>query len=152
MIIYQLENKKMLYTSSLSFVEKTSKKKMKPCFIMENRGNDVVVPDRLDLDQCRRGAMTWEGFRANYLTKLMTPEAEEWMRRIASESVNEDVVLISEEDARNCYRVLLAERIMNMFSGQMRLRYVGEMHEDGSLSQDVLPMGQACTHLELQGP
>lgn len=117
----------MLYTSSLSILKKI-KRKMKLYHVIINRGNDVVVPDQLDLDHYRNGVMTWEGFKINYLAKLMRPEAEEWMKRVSVEAVSEDVVLVSdEEDVEHCYRILLAERMMNMFSGQMNLRYMGEL-------------------------
>ena len=117
----------MLYTSSLT-VLKNAKKKLRPYFVIKNRGNDVVVPDQLDLEQYRNGALTWQGFRVNYLAKLMRPEAEVWMKKVSREAVSEDVVLVSEEeDARNCYRILLAEMMINMFSGQMKVRYMREL-------------------------
>ena len=117
----------MLCTGCASVLEKV-KTKMKPYYVMKNRGNDVVLPDQLDLEQYRNGVMTWEGFKLNYLAKLMKPEAEEWMRRVSVEAVNEDVVLVShEEDVEHCYRILLAEMMMNMFSGHMNLRYMGEL-------------------------
>jgi len=117
----------LLYTACVSVLEKV-KRKMKVYHVMRNYGNDVVVPDEQDLQQYRNGALTWQGFRVNYLAKLMMPEAEEWMRRVSAEAVGEDVVLVSdEEDVERCYRVFLAEMMMNMFSGQMKLRYVGEL-------------------------
>ena len=59
----------------------------------------------------------------------MKPEAEEWMKRVSDEGVRQDVVLVShEESGGRCYRILLAERIINMFSGQMNIRYEGELH------------------------
>lgn len=117
----------MLYTSTLSNLKKI-KKKLKPCYVMKNHGNDVVVPDQPDLDQFRNGVLTWQGFKVNYLAKLMKPEAEEWMKRVSGEAASEDVVLVDEEeDIEHCYRVLLAEMMMNMFSGQMNLRYMGEL-------------------------
>ena len=117
----------MLYTSSLSIFKK-SRTKPKRYYVMKNRGNDVVVPDQSDLDQFRKGELTWRGFKVNYLAKLMRPEAEEWMKRVSGEAVSEDVVLISEEeDVEHCYRILLAEMMINMFSGQMNIRYMGEL-------------------------
>lgn len=117
----------MLYTACVSVLEKVERK-MKPYYVMKNHGNDVVVPDQVDLDQYRNGVMTWEGFRINYLAKLMRPEADEWMRRVSVEAVSEDVVLVSdEEDVEHCCRILLAEMMVNMFSGQMKLRYMGEL-------------------------
>ena len=117
----------MLYTSNL-FILKKSKRKLKPYYVMENRGNDVVVPDQLDLEQYRNGVLTWQGFKVNFLAKLMRPEAEEWMKRVSGEAVSEDVVLVGEEeDVEHCYRILLAEMMINMFSGQMNVRYMGEL-------------------------
>jgi len=117
----------VLYTACVSVLEKVERK-MKPYYVMKNHGNDVVVPDQVDLDQYRNGVMTWKGFRINYLAKIMRPEADEWMRRVSVEAVSEDVVLVSdEEDVENCYRILLAEMMVNMFSGQMNLRYMGEL-------------------------
>ena len=119
----------MLYTASVSVLEKVGGE-MKLYYVMRGHGNDVVIPDQPDLDQYRDGILTWKGFRVNYLGKLMRSEAEEWMRRVSAEAVGEDVVLVSdEEDVRHCYRVLLAEMMMNMFSGQMKLRYMGELRE-----------------------
>lgn len=117
----------MLYTGCASVLEKV-KRKMKLYYVMKNHGNDAVVPDQGDLDQCRNGVVTWRGFKVNYLAKLMRPEAEEWMRRVSAEAVSEDIVLVSdEEDVEHCYRILLAEMMMSMFSGQMNLRYMGEL-------------------------
>jgi hypothetical protein len=116
----------MLYTSSLSVLKK-SKRKLKPYYVMENRGNDVVLPDKSDLEQYRNGVLTWQGFRVNYLAKLMRAEAEEWMRRVSGEAVSEDVVLVSEEDGEQCYRIQLAEMMNSMFSGRMKVRYMGEL-------------------------
>ena len=120
-------SERLLWTGSL-FSLKKGERKLKPYYVMKNRGNDVVVPDQLDLEQYRNGVLTWQGFRVNYLAKLMRPEAEEWMKRVSSEAVSEDVVLVSdEEDVENCYRILLVEMMINMFSGHMKLRYMGEL-------------------------
>ena len=122
-----MERRKVLYTACVSVLEKV-KRKMKLYYVMKNHGNDAVVPDQVDLDQYRNGVVTWGGFKVNYLAKLMRPEAEEWMRRVSAEAVMEDVLLVSdEEDVENCYRILLAGIMMNMFSGQMNLRYMGEL-------------------------
>lgn len=119
----------MLYTTCLSALKKI-KRKIKSYYVMRNRGNDVVAPDQLDLDQYRGGVLTWEGFKVNYQAKLMQPEAVEWMRRVSVEAVSEDVVLVGEEkDAEHCHRTLLAAMMMNMFSGQMNLRYMGELSD-----------------------
>jgi len=117
----------MLYTASLSILEKIEKK-LKSYYVMKNRGNDVVVPDQSDLEQYRKGVLTWQGFRVNYLAKLMRSEAEEWMKRVSIEAVSEEVVLVSEEqDVEHCYRIQLAEMMISMFSGQINVRYMGEL-------------------------
>jgi len=122
-----MERARMLYTTCLSALKKI-KRKIKPYYVMRNRGNDVVAPDQLDLEQYRNRVLTWRGFKVSYLAKLMRPEAEEWMKRVSGEAVSEDVVLVSdEEDVEHCYRILLAEMMVNMFSGQMNVRYVGEL-------------------------
>jgi len=117
----------VLYTACVSVLKKT-RAKMKIYYLIKNHGNDTVIPDQLNLDQYRNGVVTWEGFKVTYLTKLMRPEADEWMRRVSTEAVSQDIVLVSdEEDVEHCYRILLAEMMMNMFSGQMNLRYMGEL-------------------------
>ena len=117
----------MLYTASLSNLEKIQRK-LKSYYVMKNRGNDVVVPDQSDLEQYRNGVLTWQGFRVNYLAKLMRVEAEEWMRRVSGEAVSEDVALVSdEEDVEQSYREMLAEMMISMFSGQMKVTYMGEL-------------------------
>jgi uncharacterized protein YeaO (DUF488 family) len=118
----------MLYTSSLSVFEK-SKKKLKPYYLMENCGNDAVLPDQSDLEQYKKGELTWQGFSVNYLAKLMRAEAEEWMRHVSEEAVSEDVVLVSKEDMEHCYRIQLAEMMNSMFSGRMKVRYMGELND-----------------------
>ena len=118
---------KMLYTGSVSALKRI-KRKVKLYHIMKDHGNDAVVPDQVDLDQFRSQVLTWEGFKVNYLAKLMRPEAERWMKQVSDQAVSQDVVLVSdEENSGNCYRVLLAEMMINMFSGQMKVYYKGEL-------------------------
>jgi len=117
----------MLYTANVSAIKRI-KRKVKVYYILRNHGNDVVVPDQLDLDHYKSQALTWEGFRVNYLARLMRPEADEWMRRVSEEAVPNDVVLADEEaDAKYSYRKLLAEMMVNMFSGRLKLLYAGEL-------------------------
>lgn len=119
----------MLHTACFSLFDKIEKK-MKPYYVIKNHGNDVVVPDLLDLAQYRNGVMSWEGLRVNYLARLMRPEAEEWMRNVCAVAVTDDVALVSDEESgEKCYRILLAEMMMNMFSGRMKLYYAGELKE-----------------------
>jgi len=117
----------MLYTTSVSSLKRI-KRKVKVYYIVKDHGNDAVIPDLVDIDQYRSGVLTWEGFKVNYLAKLMRSDAVEWMRRVSVEAVSEDAVLVDEEkDAEYSCRKLLAEMMMNMFSGHLRLRYVGEL-------------------------
>lgn len=117
----------MLYTSSLAVFKKIEME-LKPYYLTRNCGNDAVIPDQSDLEQYGNGLMTWQGFKVNYLAKLMRSEAVEWMRKVSREAVSEDIVLVSyEEDAENRYRILFAQVMMNMFSGQMKLHYKGEL-------------------------
>ena len=117
----------MLYTASVSALKRI-KRKVKVYHIIKNHGNDAVVPDQVDLDQYRSRVLTWEGLRVNYLAKLMRPEADEWMRRVSEEAVSIDVVLVDEEkDAGHSCRKFLAEMMVSMFSGRLKLRYVGEL-------------------------
>lgn len=119
----------MLYTAFVSVVRKV-KGKMRLCYLIAGRGNDAVTPDRSDFERYKRGELTWKGFVLNYRAKLLRPEADEWMRRVASEATSEDVVLVSKEEGGEfCCRILLAELMLNMYSGQMNLRYMGELKE-----------------------
>jgi hypothetical protein len=128
-VVVLLGRRKVLYTASVSVFKKT-KGTMKPYYLMRNHGNDAVIPDQSDLDQYRSGLVTWEGLKVNYLAKLMRPEAGRLMKQISAEAGNMDVVLVSnEEDAEKCYRILLAEMVVNMFSGQMDLHYGGELKQ-----------------------
>ena len=124
--------KELLYTASTSIVKKV-KGKMRLYYLIAGRGNDAVTPDQEDLDRYKRGKLTSKGFMLNYRAKLLRPEAEEWMRRVASEATSKDVVLVSKgETGEFCYRILLAELMLNMYSGQMNLRYMGELKESES--------------------
>lgn len=119
----------MLYTAPVS-VDKKIKSGMRLYYLIEGHGNDAVSPDRLDIEHYKNGKITWRGFANNYSVKLMKPAAEEWMRRVAVEAAKEDVVLASDEEAdKPCYRKILAEMILNMFSGQLNLQYLGELSE-----------------------
>jgi len=121
--------KGLLYTGSVSVVKRV-KGKMRPYYLIEGCGNDAVTPDHSDLERYGRGQLTSKGFMLNYRAKLLMPEADDWMRNVASEAASEDVVLVSKEETGELfYRVLLAELMLNMHSGQMNLRYMGELKE-----------------------
>jgi len=117
----------MLYTTSVSAFKRI-KRKVKVYYIVKDHGNDVVMPDRVDLDHYRSRVLTWEGFKVNYLAKLMRPEADEWMRRVSEEAVSNDVVLVDEEkDTEHSCRKFLAEMMVSMFSGRLKFHYMGEL-------------------------
>jgi len=119
----------MLYTASLSVAEKLGGK-MRRYRVMTGYGNDEVAPDEFDLGLYKTKEITWQGLMLNYELKLRNPEAEEWMRRVSAEAAHEDVVLVdSEEDAKRSLRVLLAEMMASMFSGEMKFHYMGEMKQ-----------------------
>jgi hypothetical protein len=97
---------------------------IKRYFIIPGYGNDPVLPDPTDLNDFQRGAISWQGFQVNYLSKLMRPEATEWMTRILSDDPAKEIVLVDEEpDVTHAPRALLAELMMNMFSGRVNMHY-----------------------------
>ena len=103
-------------------------KTIKLYHLIKNHGNDEVIPEPETTKQYQNGEITWKGFEVTYLGKLMKTEAEKWMRRVSTEAINEDVVLVSdEEDNQRCFRILLAKTMVNMFSGHMKLHYSGEL-------------------------
>ena len=117
----------MLYSASASTAGRFGKE-MKCYYVMAGRGNDEVAPDPFDLDLHKSGDLTWQGLMINYQVKLRRPEAYEWMERVSSEAVHDDVVLVdSEEDPERSFRVVLAEMMASMFSGQMSFRHKGEL-------------------------
>lgn len=117
----------MLYTCSIAVVRKEVGK-MKSYYIASGHGNDVVAPDKHDLELYRNGAMTAKGFALNYEMKLRSQGAYEWMARVAVEASHEDVVLIGEDEgAEKSYRAMLAEMMLSMFGGTVKLRYDGEL-------------------------
>ena len=119
----------MLYTAKVSDLKKFNRN-MKIYYLILNHGNDEVIPDKSDIDYYKNEIITWEGFKLNYSEKLMRVEAMEWMQRVSVEAVSEDVVLVDEEsDVEYSYRKLLAERIKNMFTGRLNLKYVGELNK-----------------------
>lgn len=117
----------MLYTCSITAARKEVVK-MKSYYIVSGHGNDVVAPDKHDLDLYKNGVMTAKGFALNYETKLRSREAYEWMSRVSAEATHEDVVLVGkEEGAEKSYRMMLAEMMASMFGGKMNFRYMGEL-------------------------
>lgn len=117
---------KMLYTCSASVAKK--KGKMKYHYVIHGHGNDVVVPDKSDIDLYNKGIITPKGFALNYGIKLRRSEAYEWMERVSAEASQGDVVLVGEEEGgEKSYRIMLAEMMASMFGGNMNFRYEGEL-------------------------
>lgn len=118
----------MLYTCLTSVAARKEVKKMKHYCVVPGRENDVVTPDRHDLDLYKNGIMTAKGFALNYETKLRSREAYEWMARVSAEATHEDVVLVGEEEgAEKSHVTMLAEMMASMFGGRMNFRYLGEL-------------------------
>ena len=117
----------MLYTANVLDL-KNIKRKMKVYRIMKNHGNDAVIPEKSDVDYYKNKIITWEGFVLNYSEKLMRAKAMEWMQRVSVEAVSEDVVLVDEEiNPEYSYRKMLAERMINMHTGNLIFKYLGEL-------------------------
>jgi len=117
----------VLYTCSIVLArEKVAN--MKYYYVVVGKRNDVVTPDKNDLELLRNGVMTAKGFALNYEMKLRSQEAYEWMSRVSAEAIHQDVVLIGEDEGtEKSYRIILAEMMASMFSGQMNFRYEGEL-------------------------
>lgn len=117
----------MLYTCSTAVARKEVGK-MKYYYVVPGHGNDVVSPDKHDLELYRNGVMTAKGFALNYEMKLRSQGAYEWMSRVSAEAIHEDVVLVGEDEgAEKTYRIMLTEMMASMFGGQMNFRYMGEL-------------------------
>ncbi|MFX0132858.1 MAG: hypothetical protein ACFFDN_04360 [Candidatus Hodarchaeota archaeon] len=117
----------MLYTAKVSDLKRI-KKKMKIYYLIPNYGNDEVIPDKSDMDYYKNEKITWRGFILNYSQILMRTEAMEWMQKVSTEAVYEDVVLVDEENnVEYSYRKLLADRMKNMFTGYLDFKYGGEL-------------------------
>ena len=118
----------ILYTANIQDLNKVKSKSV-IYRLIPNQGNDAVTPDIEDLNYYKNQSLTWEGFRLNYLAKLMRSEAIDWMNKVANEAVNNDVVLVDEERVyENSYRKLLVEMILNMFIGELNIKYAGEVN------------------------
>ena len=118
----------ILYTANIQDLNKVKSKSV-IYRLIPNQGNDAVTPDIEDLNYYKNQSLTWEGFRLNYLAKLMRSEAIDWMNKVANEAVNNDVVLVDEERVyENSYRKLLVEMILNMFIGEFNIKYAGEVN------------------------
>jgi len=116
----------MLYSCSASVAKK--EEKMKYYYIVSGQGNDVVVPDKSDIELYNKGIITPKGFALNYGMKLRRDEAYKWMERVSAEAGREDVVLVGgEEGGEKSYRIMLAEMMASMFGGKMNFRYGGEL-------------------------
>jgi hypothetical protein len=117
----------VLYTANFVSINKR-KTKMKIYQLKENQGNDAVTPEQKDFRRCEAKTLTIKGMKINYLTKLMSKEAEEWMRTISEEAITHDVILVDEEtNAEDSFRKLLAEMMVSMFSTNPKFRYAGEL-------------------------
>lgn len=118
----------MLYTANTAVAE-LNMEKMTVYILLDNKGNDAVVPDKTDLTLYKTQILTWLGVKSNYLTKLMRKEAIEWMSQVSKEAITEDVVLVDEQlDFHHSFRAILTDTMLNMFSSNGKLSYGGDLH------------------------
>lgn len=119
----------MLFTAHINKISDVSKKKV--YLLLDDHGNDEVVPEQVDLDAYNDGKMTWKGFNMNYMSKLMRPEATRWMERVSSEAVDHDVVIVDDmNEPERSSRKLLADLMVNMFTGHKDMEYCGEISQE----------------------
>jgi glyoxylase-like metal-dependent hydrolase (beta-lactamase superfamily II) len=121
----------MLFTCSTAVAAKKMGK-MKHYYVVPGHGNDEVAPDRRDLELFKSGVLTAKGFALNYEVKLRSREAYEWMARVSAEASHEDVVLVGDDEGaensvEKSYRAMLAEMMLSMFGGTVKLRCEGEL-------------------------
>ena len=117
----------MLYTSTNTIAGKKAAK-MKQYSIEPNQGNDEVAPNKKDLDLFNREDITQRGFALNYEVKLRNPKAHEWMAKVSSEAVHNDVVLVNgKQEIEKICRKMLAEMMASMYSGKINFKYAGEI-------------------------
>ena len=86
-------------------------------YVARKRGNDVVAPSQKLLADAKAAKIGWQEYKENYLADLRSSEdAYEWMKKVAKETKNLDVILVCfEKDATHCHRTLLAEEIAITF-------------------------------------
>jgi len=86
-------------------------------YVARKRGNDAVAPSQKLLADAKAAKIGWQEYKENYLADLRSSEdAYEWMKKVAKETKNLDVILVCfEKDATHCHRTLLAEEIAITF-------------------------------------
>ena len=86
-------------------------------YVARKRGNDEVAPSQKLLTDAKAGKIGWDEYKQNYLANLRSSEeAHGWMKDVAQETQNFEVVLVCfEKDATHCHRTLLAEEIATTF-------------------------------------
>jgi len=103
-------------------------------YVMRNRGNNEVAPNEDMLRSFKKLALIqgmtkelWEQYEENYLIQIgLSPAATDWMKRVANQSLKENVVLVCyEKDSEHCHRTLLAREIMRRYP---KATYKGELH------------------------
>lgn len=108
-------------------------------YVMRNRGNNEVAPSdtylphflklRKDYEKIgdkERLRELWEQYKENYFFQLgLSKDAQNWIRRVAEESLWRDIVLVCyERDYLHCHRHLLAQEIVRLHP---EVCYVGEL-------------------------
>ena len=93
-------------------------------YIMRDRGNNEVAPTKEALAAGVGNRKAWNAYKKAYEKQLETEEAQEWMQRVADESLWQDVVLVCyERSPDRCHRSLLAKEIRR----HPGVNYVGEL-------------------------
>jgi len=105
----------LLYTSYLS-KKRSFPDNFEVVYVMIGRGNDIVAPNKDDLEAYKNGSISWHEYSRRYREKLENIEAWTWMKNIATRARQKDVVLVCyEKDASHCHRSILLSRIRKLF-------------------------------------
>jgi uncharacterized protein YeaO (DUF488 family) len=115
-----------LFTTYLAAIE-YFKAERQVYFVMRNRGNNQVAPERELLDDYKNGKITWEQYAKRYTEFIQTnPDAIAWIDRVAENALLGDVLLVCfEKDQNRCHRSLLAIQIAFRHP---EVNYVGDLH------------------------
>lgn len=130
----------MLFTTYLGFLRNYNGLDKRFYYVMRNRGNNQVAPTKEMVDQMLRDkklfeefgewktrgmSACWPHYQKKYLRLLESEQAQNWMRRVAAESLMRDVVLVCyEKDHVHCHRRLLVQEIDRIYP---QVNYVGEL-------------------------
>lgn len=96
-----------------------------PQFVMLNRGNNEVAPNKELLEMYKSGQASWNAYTLAYEMLLNSDDAYDWMFQAVADAKTLHVVLICfEKSPEHCHRRLLAEKIKAIFP---EVDYKGEL-------------------------